>query len=289
MIGRGILELLRPANVATALADVLAGFAVAGLAHPRALPWLLGSTACLYAGGVVLNDVFDRDVDRVERPERPIPSGRVPVAMAATIGAVLLAAGIALASQATRDAAATAVVISVLVLLYDAWGKRHHAIAPINMGLCRAGNLLLGVASTPGAIAGSWPIALIPFSYICAVTVLSRGEVHGGSRRAGTFALIFLNAALLGLVVVISMASARRAGPALALAGLLIWRVVPPFWKARQQPAPGTIRAAVKRGVLSLVLVDAVIGAARAGALYAAVILAAAVLAGVLARRFAVT
>ena len=70
---RPYLELMRPANVATALADVLAGYAVAGLGNPRALPWLLLSTACLYAGGVVLNDFFDRDVDRLERPERPIP------------------------------------------------------------------------------------------------------------------------------------------------------------------------------------------------------------------------
>ena len=75
---RGYLELVRPANVATALADVLAGYAVAGLGNPG-LGWLLLSTACLYAGGVVLNDVFDRDLDRIERPERPIPSGRVSV------------------------------------------------------------------------------------------------------------------------------------------------------------------------------------------------------------------
>src|SRR6186713_1838216 len=84
------LELVRPANVATALGDVLAGFAVAGLGNPGALPWLLVSTACLYAGGVVLNDVFDRNVDAVERPERPLPSGRVAVSHASAVGAGLL-------------------------------------------------------------------------------------------------------------------------------------------------------------------------------------------------------
>ena len=83
---RPYLELLRPANVVTALADVLAGYAVAGLGDRRALYWLLGATACLYAGGVVLNDVFDRDIDRRERPERPIPSGRVSVAAASALG-----------------------------------------------------------------------------------------------------------------------------------------------------------------------------------------------------------
>ena len=83
---RGYLELLRPPNVVTAIADVLAGYAVAGRSNPRALPWLIGATVCLYAGGVVLNDFFDRHLDAVERPERPIPSGRVPASSAAALG-----------------------------------------------------------------------------------------------------------------------------------------------------------------------------------------------------------
>src|SRR5688572_33429172 len=87
------LELIRPPNVATALADVLAGFAVGGLENGRALPWLLAATACLYAGGITLNDVFDRDLDRRERPERPIPGGRVTTASASIFGASLLGAG----------------------------------------------------------------------------------------------------------------------------------------------------------------------------------------------------
>ena len=76
---RAWLQLLRPANVATALADVLAGAAVAGAAWPPApvVYWLLVATACLYAGGIVFNDYFDRTLDAIERPERPIPSGRI--------------------------------------------------------------------------------------------------------------------------------------------------------------------------------------------------------------------
>ena len=98
---RGYLELLRPANVVTAVADVLAGYAVAGRANSRALPWLLTATVCLYAGGVVLNDFFDRELDAVERPERPIPSGRVPARHAAALGTALLAGGVVTAAQGT--------------------------------------------------------------------------------------------------------------------------------------------------------------------------------------------
>jgi len=284
---RAYLELLRPANVTTALADVLAGFAVAGLSNRAALPWLLVSTACLYAGGVVLNDVFDREVDRLERPERPIPSGRVIVAHAALLGTGLLGAGIAAAAQATAHAATVATAIAALVLFYDAIGKRHAVVAPVNMGLCRALNLLLGIAAVPAALAFTWPLAVIPFVYISAVTTLSRGEVHGGTRGPAMFALISLTIAWLALLL-IALRSDQRV-PAVALAAALAWRVLPPFWRAWQTPSPVTIRSAVKRGVLSLVLVDATIGAAFAGPAYAAIILATGLAAAWLARIFAVT
>src|SRR5947208_8717609 len=92
----------------TAVADVLAGGAVAGLGHSGRLRWLIGATACLYAGGVVLNDFFDRDLDARERPERPLPSGRVPPAHAAALGTGLLIGGIALAFGANATAGAVA-------------------------------------------------------------------------------------------------------------------------------------------------------------------------------------
>jgi len=284
----GYLELLRPANVTTAVADVLAGSAVAGLGHPAALPWLIVSSACLYAGGVVLNDVFDREIDRAERPERPIPSGRVAVAAAAWLGGGLLAAGAALAWFATSEAGLIAVAIAGLVLLYDAWGKRHPLVGPMNMAACRALNLLLGVAAVPAALSRYWPVAAIPWLYIWAVTTLSRGEVHGGSRRSATAALISLTAALAALIY-IAIGAGALAPVAVVLAGVIGWRVVPPFAAAWKRPTPGTIRLAVKRGVLSLVLVDAAIAAAFGDPILSAAILGTGVIAAWLARRFAVT
>jgi 4-hydroxybenzoate polyprenyltransferase len=285
---RAYLELLRPANVATALADVLAGFAVAGLANRAALPWLLGATACLYAGGVVLNDYFDREIDRVERPERPIPSGRVPARAAGWLGGILLAAGVLFASGANPTAAIVALAVAALVLFYDAAGKRLAAVASINMGLCRATNLLLGMAAVPPVIGDCWPLALIPLTYIFAVTTISRGEVHGGSNRSATIALAALGFAWLSLVIV----AARSKGtvwPPLLLAAVAGWRVIPPFVDAWRTPSAPVIRRAVMRGVLSLVIVDATIGAAYGGPAWGAVILATGLLAGWFARVFAVT
>ena len=284
------LELLRPPNVTTAVGDVLAGFAVAGLGRPWILPWLLASTMCLYAGGVVLNDVFDLAIDRVERPERPIPTGRVSRQRAAILGSALLALGVAFAAVGRPAAGIVAGATAACILLYDAWGKRQTWVGPVNMGLCRAGNLMLGVAAAPEALRWAWPLGVLPLAYITAVTTVSRGEVHGGKRAAASFALISLLFVLLALFWLSVGGAARGVSPAgLVLTALLGARLLPPYLDVWRHPAADRIRTAVRTGVLSLVLVDAVLGAVYAGAIYSVAILGTALTAGWLARRFAVT
>lgn len=284
------LAILRPANVVTAAADILAGAAVAGasLTHP-ALPLLVAASASLYAGGVVLNDYCDRAIDRVERPERPIPSGRITPRAAATVGAALLLAGIALAAAAGPSSIAAATAVAAAVVIYDAAAKRHAFAGPLTMGACRALNLVLGMTIAPRAAAsGAW-LAVLPLTYIAGVTVLSRGEVAGGRKPVALGAFVLIAAVVAAAALV---AAARPAGPsgwALVLALVLAVRVLPPYRQAWREPSPVRIRAAVRRGVLSLVLLDAVIAAAYADIMMSLAVLATAILAGWLARLFAVT
>lgn len=298
---RAYLELLRPANVATALADVLAGSAVAtGGRLSAPLAWLLASSACLYAGGIVLNDYFDRDLDARERPERPIPSGRVAGRAAGALGAALLALGIAASAVAGVVPLAVAVVLALAVLSYDAWGKHRPFIGPVNMGLCRALNLGLGMSLAPAVLGASWALGLVPLVYIAAVTMVSRGEV-GGSKRPVALAAFTLVAVVVAALA--WLASTAR-GPvhtnagdlapwhqaiALALVGWLAWRVLPAFWRAAANPLPAPVRHAVRTGVLALVLVDSVIAASYAGIIDVLAVLATGLLAWWLSRLFAVT
>ena len=89
------LQLIRLPNVVTAAADSLAGWLLVtgSLSAPgRWLP-LLAASMLLYASGTILNDVFDFEIDRVERPGRPLPSGRVSRRIAAWLGGLGLGAG----------------------------------------------------------------------------------------------------------------------------------------------------------------------------------------------------
>src|SRR3954447_3256538 len=95
---RGYLGLMRPANIVTAISDILAGVAIAGYFSGNytgdiglvPVVLLALSTTGLYGGGVVFNDVFDAELDKIERPERPIPSGLIAKRGAALLGAILL-------------------------------------------------------------------------------------------------------------------------------------------------------------------------------------------------------
>ena len=292
------LQLTRPANIVTALADIMAGFAASGAVLELAVPgepgamqslmWLLVSTAGLYGGGVVFNDVFDATLDAEERPERPIPSGRVSRGGAAALGGVLLVAGVAAAAQVAWLSAVLAALVAAGAVVYDAYGKHHYLLGPLNMGACRGGNLLLGVSAVPVMVPRLWFLALLPIAYIAGITAISRGEVHGGSRRTGVLALTLIGAVLIGLLL-LGVRTDYEVWMALPFALLLAWQVIPPFIKATRAPEPEPIKKAVKAGVLALIVMDAALAAGFAGWVYGLVVLLLLPVSIGLARLFAVT
>lgn len=271
------LQLLRPANVVTALADILAGFAAAGASltlagwsAPTALAplgSLLVATVGLYGGGVVFNDVFDAPIDAEERPERPIPSGRASRRGASLFGALLLLGGVAAAAQVGLVSALLAVSIAAAAVLYDARAKDHPLFGPLTMGLCRGGNLLLGVSAVPGMLVPNTYLALLPVTYIAAITAVSRGEVHGGSRRTGVLA-VALVATVAGGLLVLGLRGDYVLLHALPFVVFFGARTLPPFVRAMQTPEPGPIREAVEAGVLALIPLNAALAAGFAGWMY---------------------
>lgn len=152
---RAYLELIRLPNLFTVVADVLAGYLYTGgdWFHAPALVGLCGASMCLYAGGMALNDVCDRRQDACERPDRPIPSNRVPAGRALALSMVLLTTGVVLAASTglaqggSLRVGAVAVTLVGAIVLYDAVLKAT-VVAPALMGLCRTMNLALGMCHT---------------------------------------------------------------------------------------------------------------------------------------------
>ncbi len=272
----GYLRLMRPANVVTAVADVLAGMAIVGYfiqQAPGGFNWgmsaqltllpvilLCLSTIGLYSGGIILNDVFDAELDKIERPERPIPSGLVSKKAATIFGGLFFFIGIFAAGLYHPTSQYLAVAIMVCCLIYNKYLKHHAIFGPLNMGLCRGLNLLLGMSIIPAAIPQWWFLSLVPIVYIAAITMISRGEVHGGSKRTLYFAILLYTLVIAAILVV--AASRNNLLPSLIFAVPFALMIFIPLIIAIQSPIGKHIGQAVKSGVIALILMNAAWAAA---------------------------
>src|SRR6185369_9807591 len=91
---KAYLDLCRVSNLPTVWTNVLAACLLATGAFAAGTVFLLaGSLSCFYLGGMVLNDLCDRDYDRINRPSRPIPAGRISIGAAGGLAFLLFAAG----------------------------------------------------------------------------------------------------------------------------------------------------------------------------------------------------
>ena len=281
------LRLMRLPNVFTALADVTMGFLFVRheLAPLEAFLCIAAASALLYTAGIVLNDVFDIDIDRVERPDRPLPSGAISLPVARAFGFVLLGLGVGASWLGGlvfgTDAAAPwrsgllATLLAALVALYDTWLKRT-PLGPLGMGACRFLNVLLGMSLAAEHTAG-WPLGYGPAEllaaggigvYIVGVTWLARNEVE----ESATFPLM----AAIGVMIA---GAALLAGSAwymplvfrvqkpeifALLLALMIATVLRRAFVAAADPTPDNVQMAVKHSILSLIWLDAVTIAAVA-------------------------
>lgn len=288
---RDYLQLIRPANVLTAVGDILAGAAIAGWAGSTLVYWplilLCFSSALLYAGGIVFNDIFDLAVDRIERPERVIPSGRISKNSAIALGIFCLATGVLLAFVVNIIAGVIACLVAVCAMLYDRFGKRHPWFGPVNMGMCRSLNLLLGMA-VASALPGQWYLyAWVPLVYIFAITLISRGEVHGG--RSNT---IIASGVLYLTVIVFQFFIAARQHQLLPVSVALLlfaFMIFPPLIRAIRTPSGKNIGKSVKAGVIGLIAMDAAWAASFGAYIIALVIFILLPISAFLGKRFAVT
>mgnify|MGYP001261041910 CR=1 FL=1 len=144
------LELFRISNLPTVWSNIIAGAAISWVLFGNqlqlsaeyilALVVIMLGGSCLYSGGMVLNDVFDLDVDLKERPQRPIPSGRISLLNAKIAGWLLLVAGIALVWITHPNdiwPVACAGMIAACSVVYNLIHNRTK-MSVVLMGICRA-------------------------------------------------------------------------------------------------------------------------------------------------------
>lgn len=216
---KAYLALCRVSNLPTVWTNVLAAcLLAAALFSADAIFLLTASLSCFYLAGMALNDLCDREHDRVSRPARPIPSGRIS-APAATICTVSLFAagfiGLVLAPY-QRAGLAAAILLLAAIVAYD----RHHKKNPLSillMASCRF--LVFAVAAL--AVTGCFPFAVVlagsvQFGYVVILSLVARYE---NSRRT-PFPFPVIPAMLAGISLLDGVVLAVLVKPVWLLAGV---------------------------------------------------------------------
>jgi 4-hydroxybenzoate polyprenyltransferase len=172
------LALARVSNLPTVWMNVLAAAVLATGALPLG-PYLVlvVSMSAFYTAGMVWNDVVDRDLDAVAKPERPIPSGRISLGAARIFGSALFAVGLGLLLAAPHASAfLPGLALAALIGVYDRYHKRHPATV-LAMAGCRVGVFVVTAWALTGAVPGAvWIGAAASFAHTALVTVVARAE-----------------------------------------------------------------------------------------------------------------
>ncbi|MDK1472085.1 UbiA family prenyltransferase [Streptomyces sp. 549] len=273
MTARDWAELLRLPAWCSVPGDTLAGSAAAGHRPGPATLRAAAASLCLYQAGMALNDWSDRHLDAVERPERPLPSGRVTPASALTAAALLTAAGVGLAATTGRAAAVTATALATTVWAYDLTLK-HTPAAPAAMAAARGLDVLLGAAAVPrggtrppraaAALRAALPAAGLLAAHTAAVTAVSRREATGGGPAAPAAALAATSAVALAAGPGRAFTDPARL-PQTAAAALYAAGCLRPLTHAALNPSPHFLQQAVGGGIRAMIPLQAAL-AARAGA-----------------------
>jgi 4-hydroxybenzoate polyprenyltransferase len=203
------LQLIRLPNVFTTPSNILTGYFAAVTTTTAAeadgvhLIALMVSSGLLYIAGIVLNDYFDIEIDKKERPSRPLPSGKISKGYALTIAIVALLIANIISLIVGPISLAISLALTLLIIAYD-YQLKYSVLGPFAMGGTRSLNVIFGASPVllyidnhSVAIVGVAAASL--FFYVSSITILSKKEV-GKERPNSTLVILIVFGVILAIV-----------------------------------------------------------------------------------------
>lgn len=179
---RGLLDLMRPGNVVAAGVLTFTGAYVAGgLGAGNAVPVVAAVVATMFATGAgnAINDYFDREIDRVNDPQRPIPRGAVSPSGALAFSGALFLGAIGCALFLPVTAIAIAVFNLLLLIAYTELFKGVPGVGNVVVGFLTGSTFLFGGAAV------SAPFGAATLFVLAAIATLTREVVKDVEDLAG--------------------------------------------------------------------------------------------------------
>lgn len=249
---RAHLALARISNTPTVVSNVLAG---AVLAAPLMLDWkivfVVIAMALFYTAGMYLNDIFDYDIDVRERPERPLPSGRVQLTVAWMLTIVMFGLGLVLLGTVGSASLVSGAVLVALIVVYDFWHKGN-PIGPLLMAGTRVLVYVTAFAAYSTAFSSElvlWCVVML--AYVAGLTSIAKTESLPSVGRYWPLAAVLLP------VVAALTADPANSGVWLLVLLFVVWVLYSVRFAYRQTNRQ--VGGAIARLIAGISLVDALV------------------------------
>lgn len=186
-----LFEITRPVNVAiTGLSILVAAALVEPFDFTIAVAGAMISGMLIAAGANVINDLCDIDIDRINRPQRVLPSGRLTPTAARTFTIFLLACGNFFSIFINTTALTIAVGSSTLLIVYSLWLKRQPLTGNLAVSAATALAFIYGaVAAQAGLSRADASDGILGMSSMH--DVVTHASPWHGDWRAGIFPAAF--------------------------------------------------------------------------------------------------
>ena len=183
-----LIEIMRPVNSIMVGLAIIVGTVITGgpsvVSSLTTLVYAFITGFTLTGASMVINDYYDQNIDAVNEPQRPIPSGRVTPNEALILTGALSLVGLGASYLVSIQTLGIAVLAWVLLMIYSIWGKRTGFLGNLMVSTCVSLPFIYG-----GAIMGDIGQGLV-YSLIALLTNTGREITKGivdieGDNRSG--------------------------------------------------------------------------------------------------------
>jgi geranylgeranylglycerol-phosphate geranylgeranyltransferase len=183
---RGAVELMRPTNaIAAGALTFIGAFVAGGITDPTSATFAVFATILATGGGNAINDYFDREIDAVNRPGRPIPRGAVTPQAALGFSAVLFLFAVLLTLLLPVIAIAIAVVNLLALVAYTEIFKGLPGIGNALVGYLTGSTFLYGGTAVGGDLRPVFVLFVLAASATVAREIVKDVEDIEGDRNEG--------------------------------------------------------------------------------------------------------
>ncbi|MFZ0655827.1 MAG: UbiA family prenyltransferase [Nitrososphaeraceae archaeon] len=258
------LVLVRLPNLFTLPSNILVGMAtVSSLAFTLTsftqFLLLVTISVLLYCVGIVLNDLYDFDIDKKERPNRPLPSGKISRRSAIVLVAIFSTIALILSVQVSFSTLVISSILFSVIFGYDKYLKNTHA-GPFTIASARVMNILLGTSVSLRSVDSYSQIVtltfvlIITFVYVSLIGFISRYEVHGFSDNTKLLLPRAIVATVISSIILFSLMGFFKL-ESLIILSLFSFIMIISFSRIYRRDS-GRTQQIVRNMILSIIVLD---------------------------------